>query len=174
MYETAYTLMSETIHTLKHFCKRLHIIQIPGNHSESREYFIAHALQIEFKSDPNIIFNRSADKYKCHVYGNTALYLNHGDNINDKLPLMFAATFPKEWGQTKFKEVLLADKHHNSEKTFKSSQGEAQGVRMRILPSLTNIDQWHYNNMFTNAIQAGIGLVYDKVKGKCAEYEHRI
>lgn len=173
-YEIAFKLMAETIAKLKLYCNKLTVVYIPGNHSASREYYITHALEVYFKEDKNIIFDRSSDKYKCFTYGNTALFLNHGDNINDKLPLLFAQTFPKEWGQTKYKEIVLGDKHHNSEKKFVQTQGEAQGVRMRIVSSLTGTDQWHYDNLFTNSIQAGIGLIYDKEKGKCAEIEHRI
>ena len=173
VYEIGFDLMVSTISKLKQFCNRLNIILTPGNHSESKEYYLTHALEVFFKKEESIIFNRTSDKYKCYTYGETALFFNHGDNIQDRLPLMFAQTFSKEWGATKYHEIILGDRHHNSEKTFKS-QGEAQGVRMRILPSLTNIDQWHYDNLFTNAIQAGIALVYDKETGKCSEFEHRI
>jgi len=174
IYEVGFDLMVETITKLKTFCKRLKIILVGGNHSESKEYYLTHALEVYFSKDSNISFNRSSDKYKCHVYGQTVLYFSHGDTINEKLPLMFAQSFSKEWGQTKYREIILGDKHHNSEKRFHSSQGEAQGVRMRILSSLTNEDQWHYDNLFTNSIQAGIALIYDKEKGKCSEFEHRI
>lgn len=174
IYEVGFKLMVETITKLKSYCKNLKVILTPGNHSESKEYYLTHALEVYFKQDKTIDFDRSSDKYKCHVYGQTSLFFSHGDTINDKLPLAFAQTFYKQWGLTKYKEILLGDKHHNSEKRVGSHQGEAQGVRMRILPSLTNTDQWHYNNLFTNAVQAGIALVYDKEKGKCSEFEHRI
>jgi hypothetical protein len=60
------------------------------------------------------------------------------------------------------------------EKKIMNSQGEAQGIRMRILPTLTGIDLWHYDNLYTNSIEAGIGLVYCKEKGKVSEFEYRV
>lgn len=173
-YEIGYKLLSETIHKLSQYCNKLKVVHIPGNHSESKEYYLAHALEVLFKSNKNITFDRTADKYKCHVYGQTAMFMSHGDTIQDKLPLMFAQSFRKEWGLTKYHEIILGDRHHNYEKTLRTSQGESQGVRMRILPALTGTDKWHYDNLYTNAIQAGIALIYDKEKGKCSEFEHRI
>lgn len=173
-YEIGYTLLADTISKLSQYCNKLKIVHIPGNHSESKEYYVAHALEVLFKGNKNITFDRTSDKYKCHVYGETAIFLSHGDTIQDKLPLMFAQSFRKEWGQTKYHEICLGDRHHNSEKRIITSQGESQGVRMRILPALTALDKWHYDNLYTNAIQAGIALIYDREKGKCAEFEHRI
>lgn len=174
IYEVGFNLMVETFNILLNYTENLKIVLIPGNHSESKEYYLSHALDVYYNNDSRISFDRTSEKYKAHLYGSTALYFNHGDNINEKLPLMFAKTFSSVWGQAKYHEILLGDKHHNSEKSFKRSQSEAQGVRMRILPSLSNTDQWHYDNLFTNSIQAGIALIYDKEKGKCAEFEHRI
>lgn len=172
-YEKGFSLMVETIEKLKMFSKKLTIILTPGNHARTKEYYLAHALEVYFKPDKNISFKRESNDLKVYKYGETLLCFSHGSNINDKLPLTFASSFYKEWGQCKYKEVILGDKHHNSEKLFKS-QGEAMGIRMRILPSLSGTDRWHQDNLFVGAIQAGIVLIYDKEKGKVAEFESRI
>jgi len=172
-YEHGFELMVTAINRCRQFCKKLYIYLVQGNHPRTKEYYLAHALELYFKSDPNIVFNRTSDNLKVHQYGDTLLCFNHGNNINDKLPLAFATTFYKQWGSSKYKEIILGDKHHNSEKLYKI-QGEAQGVRMRILPSLSGTDQWHEDELFINSIQSGVVFVYDKEKGKVAEYEERI
>lgn len=173
-YELGFDLMVESINHLKQFCNKLNIILVQGNHDQAKSYFLAHALEVYFALDENIVFDRTSNKLKTFSYGDTLLCFQHGEMINDKLPLAFASTFYEEWGKHRFKEILLADKHHNSEIKIGRSQGEAQGVRMRILPTITKEDQWHLDNLFTNAILAGIAIVYDKEKGRVAEYEHRI
>ena len=173
-YEVGFDLMVTSINKLKQFCNKLHIYLIPGNHPKTKEFYLSHALEVYFKSDKNIIFHRSSTEYKVHIYGETLLCFNHGNNINEKLPLMFATSFYKEWGSCRYKEIILGDKHHNTEKVIRSMQGEAQGVRMRILPALCGTDKWHEDNLFTNSIQSGISLIYDKKNGKCSEFEHRI
>lgn len=172
-YELGFDLMIKSINKLKQFCLKLHIVLVPGNHSYSKEFYLVHALENYFKSDSNITFDRTSQGLKVKQYGETLFCFNHGNNINDKLPLAFATTFHKEWGNCKYKEIILGDKHHNSERMIKS-QGEAMGVRMRILPSLTGTDQWHQDSLFINAIQSGIALVYDKEQGKKSEFEERL
>lgn len=172
-YTKGFDLMVKSIMLLKTKCKELKVILMQGNHPFTKEFYLAHALEVYFSNDANIIFDRVAKNLKVHQYGETLLCFNHGNNVNDKLPLAFATTFYKEWGQCKYKEIIIGDKHHNNEKLFRS-QGEAFGVRMRILPSLSNSDKWHNDNLFINSLQSGICIVYDKVKGKVSEFEERI
>lgn len=172
-YEVGFDLMVYAIDYLTQFCDRLKVVLVPGNHCRTKEFYLAHALEVYFRSDSKVVFDRTADNLKVHTYGNTFFGFNHGDCTNDKLPLAFATSFPKEWGLTTYREIVIGDKHHNSQKLFKS-QGEDMGVRMRMLPSLTGTDAWHKKNLFINAVQAGIILIYDKEMGKVSEFEHRI
>ena len=172
-YEMGYDLMIKCISKVKQFCNKLHVVLVPGNHSVTKEFYLAHALEMYFKSDKNIDFDRTKLDQKVYKYGETLFCFSHGNNVNEKLPLVFATSFHKIWGECKYKEIILGDKHHNSEKIF-SSQGEDNGIRMRILPSLSGTDQWHQDNLFVNSIQSGIALVYDLKKGKCSEFEERI
>lgn len=172
-YEIGFNLMVEAIQMLKQFCKKLNIILVQGNHPRTKEYYLAHALETYFRIDKSIVFNRSSEIYKTFKYGNTLLCFNHGNNVNDKLPLVFATEFYKEWGECRYKEIILGDKHHNSEKLFKT-QGEANGIRMRIVPALSGTDRWHKDNQFTGSIRAGLSLIYDYEKGKCGEFESRL
>lgn len=172
-YEKGFDLLVSSIIKLKTFSKKIKVILIPGNHARTKEFYLTHALEAYFKLDKDIIFDRGAEDLKIHKYGETLLCFSHGNNINDKLPLVFASQFYKEWGQCKYKEIVLGDKHHNSEKLIKS-QGETAGVRMRILPALCGTDSWHRDNLYIGAIQSGIALIYDKIKGKISEFEERI
>ena len=172
-YEKGFDLMVESIIKVKSFCKKLHVILVQGNHSRTKEFYLAHALQVFFKTDSDITFDRSSEALKVHRYGETLMCFHHGDCINDKLPLAFATSFYKEWGSCKFKEILLGDKHHNSQKIIKN-MGEDMGVRMRILPAITGTDAWHKKNLFINSQQAGVCLIYDKKYGKVGEFEERI
>jgi len=172
-YELGFDLMVRSITKLKQFCKRLNIILTPGNHAGRKEYYMAHALDVHFKYDEDIVFNRDSLDLKVHKFGETLLCFSHGNNVNEKLPLVFATQFYKEWGNCKYKHILLGDKHHVSEKMFKT-QGEANGVRMSILPAISGTDVWHRDNLYVGSIQAGVCIVYDKEMGKCSEFECRI
>lgn len=172
-YELGFDLMVRSISKLRQFCNKLTIMSVLGNHSTTKEFYLAHGLEVYFKTDPNIIFNRSKDGLKVFKYGETLLCFSHGNNVNDRLPLVFATSFYKEWGLCRYKEIILGDKHHTSEKIIRF-QGEANGVKMRILPAMCKTDQWHKDNLFIGSLQGGIAIIYDKTQGKVAEFESRV
>lgn len=174
-YEKVFEAMVVSIAKLKSFCKKVNVLLVQGNHDRTKSYYLAHALETHFKGDKAITFDRTSNLKKIFVYGNTFLGFNHGNNVNDKLPLSFATEFYAEWGQCKFHDILISDKHHNNEKVFKSNQtqNEFQGVKLRILPSLSGTDKWHNDNLY-HSRQSGIALVYDKTAGKCAEFEYQL
>lgn len=174
-YEKVFDAMVQTVSLLSSFCNNLHVILIQGNHDKSKSYYMAHALGQFFRNDSSISFDRSNTINKAIVWGNSFIGFNHGNNINDKLPLDFAQEFYKEWGQCKYHDIYIGDKHHNNEKIFKKKQmqDEKQGVRLRILPSLSKPDTWHDENLYKSR-QSGIAILYDKKRGKSAEFEYQL
>lgn len=175
-YEKVFDAMVQSIAKLSEFAEKgVHVILVQGNHDRAKSYYLAHALEHYFKKDPTITFDRSVNINKSYVYGNTFLGFNHGNNLNDKLPLAFAQEFYTEWGQCKYHDLLISDKHNNNEKVFKvQTQNDGnQGVKLRILPSLSKPDRWHDDNLYRSR-QSGIALIYDKVRGKSGEFEYQL
>lgn len=174
-YEKVFDTMVKSISFLKGLCKKLNVVYVPGNHDRTKSYYLTHALEVFFQKDKSIVFNRDSSIKKRIVYGQQFIGLNHGNNVNDKLPLSFAAEFYEDWGKCKYHDIIISDKHHNNEKTFKSkqTQNEFQGVKLRILPSLSGTDMWHNDNLY-HARQSGIALLYDKERGKSAEFEYNL
>lgn len=174
-YEKIFDAMVQTVALCSKFCANVHVTLVQGNHDKSKSYYMAHALAQYFRNDNSIYFDRQNTTNKAVVWGNSFLGFNHGNNINDKLPLDFAQEFYKEWGQCKYHDIYIGDKHHNNEKVFKKKQmqDEKQGVRLRILPSLSKPDTWHDENLYKSR-QSGIAIVYDKERGKSAEFEVQI
>lgn len=174
-YEKVFSAMAESISFLKGLCKKLHVVLVQGNHDRTKSFYLAHALEVYFKSDPSIVFDRSSALKKHIVYGQSFIGFNHGNNVNDKIPLAFATEFYNSWGKCKYHDILISDKHHNNEKAFHSrqTQNEFQGVKLRILPSLSGADRWHSDHLY-HSRQSGIALLYDKERGKTAEFEYQL
>lgn len=175
-YEKVFDAMVQSIAMLSNFSEKgVHVVLVQGNHDRTKSYYLAHALQAYFKFDPTISFDRSTNINKSYVYGETFLGFNHGNNLNDKLPLAFAQEFYEDWGKCRYHDILISDKHNNNEKVFKiQTQNDGnQGVKLRILPSLSKPDRWHDDNLYRSR-QSGIALVYDKRKGKSAEFEYQL
>lgn len=169
-YEMGFGLLSGTIEYLLTQCKELEIVLVQGNHDRTKGFYVAHALEVYFKNNKNIKFQRHHSTTKAVVLGNTFIGYHHGNSCKiDDLPLLFATVpeFSKEFGNAKYREIHTADKHHYMAKDVK-------GVRIQQLPSLSGDDRWHIDNNFVNSVRAGIAFVYDPINGKCAEFESRV
>lgn len=174
-YEIGFDLQARTIAKLKQFCNKLHVVHVPSNHARTKEYYMIHALEVMFKNDTDIIFNRNAESSKVYTYGQNFLGFHHGDTKSfNMLPNYFASKFKKEWGDCKHVEILTGDKHHKKEFKQGLTGNEVNGTRMYILPSMSGQDVWHKDSLYDLAIQASVARVYDKEKGFCTEFEERV
>jgi hypothetical protein len=168
-YELGFEILVGTIQMMKKVCKEVHVVLVQGNHDRTKSYYLAHALEVYFKQDPNIYFNREHSVVKAVVLGDTFIGYHHGNCKIEDLPLLFAThpEFSQAFGNAKYREVHTGDKHHYMAK-------EVKGVRIQQMPSLSGTDRWHLDNNYVHSVRAALALVYDKDKGKICEFEYRI
>lgn len=168
-YEIGFSLMVDAISLIKQHIKKVDIVLVQGNHARTKEYYLAHALDVYFSKDNNITFDREFTTVKHVKLGDTFIGYHHGNTKIDDLPLLFA-TNPSscgDFGSSKYREVHTGDKHHYLAK-------EIKGVRVQQSPSLSGTDQWHLDGNFVNSTRAGLAIVYHPTKGRVAEFEERI
>lgn len=168
-YEEGFDLLVKAISILAEMADNVEVILIQGNHDRTKSYYMAHALNIQFASDPRVSFKRDHSTTKFAIAGNTFIGYHHGNCKIDDLPLVFA-TSPescKEFGNATYREVKTADKHFYMAK-------EIKGVRIQQIPSMVNPDRWSGDNNFINNIRAGIATGYHPTKGRCFEFEERV
>ena len=175
-YEKVFEMQVECINKLKQFCDKLYVLSVSGNHDLTKGFYLSHALEVYFKNDKSIIFDRSSEPTKVHNYGVTALFFHHGNIEPKQLPLYMASKYPKEWGLAKYHTVGIGDKHHKQSWNMRVNlEGqEIEGVRIFMTPALCGPNQWSKSKLFDNAIPAGICHIYDKEKGYCMELEERV
>lgn len=173
-YEKGFELAVTAINKCKQFAPNVKVIFVPANHDRTKSFYLVHALEMYFKSDVGVIFDRTAENTKIHIYGQNFLGFHHGDTKMEALPLYFASKYKQEWGGCKYAEIALGDKHHKKQWSFKLTENEHVGTRMFIVPSLTTPDKWHKDKTYDMAIQAGVARIYDFDKGYVGEFEERI
>jgi hypothetical protein len=168
-YELGFSLLVETITMMKKVSNKVIVVLVQGNHDKTKSYYLAHALEVYFAADPNIIFNREHSVVKAVVLGNTFIGYHHGNCKIEDLPLLFAThpEYSQAFGNATYREVHTGDKHHYMAK-------EIKGVRIQQMPSLSGIDRWHSDNNFVHSVRAALALVYDKDLGKISEFEFRL
>jgi hypothetical protein len=93
--------------------------------------------------------------------------VEHGDvKIN---PLIYATEFPEIWGLTK-NRVIYTGHYHIKKTTTYITENEIHGVSVKVIPSLSNVDYWHYHNKYTGAKKTAVMDIYSATEGKIAEY----
>lgn len=167
-YEVGFDLLAAAITYLKSMSKEVEVVLVQGNHDRTKSFYVAHALEVYFKEDKNIRFQRHDSTVKHVVLGNTFIGYHHGNCKIEDLPLLFA-TGPTaaDFGNSQFREVHTGDKHFYMAK-------EIKGVRIQQMPSLSGTDRWHRDNNYVNSIRAALVLIYDQQLGKIGEFEERI
>jgi hypothetical protein len=168
-YEQGFDLLVTTINYLQTIASNVEVILVQGNHDRTKSFYLAHALEIFFKSNEKISFQREHSVTKHTVLGNTFIGYHHGNCKIDDLPLLFATNnnSASQFGNAVYREVHTGDKHHYMAK-------EIKGVRIQQMPSLSGTDRWHLDNNFVNNIRAGLALIYHPLYGKIGEFESRI
>jgi hypothetical protein len=168
-YELGFALLVDTITMLKNVCKEVHVVLVQGNHDRTKSYYLAHALDVYFHSNPNIYFDREHSVVKATMLGETFIGYHHGNCKIEDLPLLFAThpDYSQMFGYAKYREVHTGDKHHYMAK-------EVKGVRIQQMPSLSGTDRWHQDNNFVHSVRAALALIYDKELGKISEFEFRL
>ena len=168
-YELGFSLLVETIEMMKKASRKVIVVLVQGNHDRTKSYYLAHALEVYFAADPNIIFDRDHSVVKAVVLGNTFIGYHHGNCKVEDLPLLFAThpEYSQYFGRATYREVHTGDKHHYMAK-------EVKGVRIQQMPSLSGTDRWHLDNNYVHSIRAALALVYDKKAGKISEFEFRL
>jgi hypothetical protein len=167
-YEEGFDLLVTAISYLQEVGKEVEIVLVQGNHDRTKSFYLAHALEVFFKNNNKISFQREHSVTKSVMLGNTFIGYHHGNCKIDELPLLFATGKESfNFGAAKYREVHTGDKHHYMAK-------EIKGVRIQQMPSLSGTDRWHADNNYVNNIRAGIALIYDPIYGKIGEFESRI
>lgn len=167
-YEEGFDLLVTAINYIQELAKEVEVVLVQGNHDRTKSFYLAHALEVFFRNNEKVSFQREHSTTKHVVLGNTFIGYHHGNCKIDELPLLFATGKNSfEFGGAKYREVHTGDKHHYMAK-------EVKGVRIQQMPSLSGTDRWHADNNYVNNIRAGLVLIYDPIDGKIGEFESRI
>ncbi len=168
-YEEGFGLLVAIIDYLQsQVNESVEVILVQGNHDRTKSFYLAHGLDVYFRNNDRVVFDREHSVTKSTVLGNTFIGYHHGNCKIDQLPLLFSTGKDSaDFGNAKYREVHTGDKHHYLAK-------EIMGCRIQQMPSLSGTDRWHADNNFVNSIRAGLVLIYDRKYGKIGEFESRI
>lgn len=136
------------------------VVVVPGNHAEVLEWTLGEVLAAEFKHDPRVTIENTPRPRKYVRYGRNLLMYAHGHTEpHGELPLIMATEEPALWAETRYREVHLGHLHHSRARD-KHAVGSRNGVRTRVLPSLSGTDSWHARKGYVGEPRAAEAFVW--------------
>jgi hypothetical protein len=97
----------------------VHLIICEGNHDESGSLWLRHMFAALLENEPRLTVNDSELPFYVHQHGEVMLAFHHGHKVsNEQLPMLFAAQFPKMWGNTVKRYAHCGHRHHVDEKEY--------------------------------------------------------
>lgn len=168
VYAEAFDALYQGIRFLKERCETLHIMFIPGNHDRLSSYHLVHALSKAIQEE-SIVWHADYSERKVLTFNNNFFAFEHGDVNTKNSLLVYATEFSQEWGETKFRTLYTG--HYHKKKTVEYiTEDEITGFSVKIIPSLSKTDYWHYHNKFIGSKRAALIEVHDYENGKIGEF----
>ncbi len=169
-YGEAFEALFWAIYQLSTITSDLEVVYVPGNHDRLSSYHLAHALSKAIDL-PNVTFNVEYSERKVITWGNNFFAFEHGDVNTKDAPMVYAFEFPQDWGATKYR-TLYTGHYHMKKTTSFVSENEIHGFAVKIMPSLSRTDYWHYHNKFVGSKRSAIMDIHEKYDGKAGEICH--
>lgn len=146
----------------------IHILWIPGNHDWYTSWYLIKVLEAHYRHTRSVTVDASEMPRKCIEYGVNLLGYTHGcDEKHASLPAIMAGQWPQEWARTKHREWKLGH-YHKVKETHYNAAETIDGVLVRILPSLTGTDSWHYRKGYVGGMRAAQAYLYSAKRGYSA------
>lgn len=148
------------------------MLWIPGNHDYDTSWFLAKCLQAHYNRCKNVQIDTTPTNRKYYKYGNSMIGFTHGDEESHRdLPLLMATEEPEKWASTITRHWHIGHTHKRKE-TVHNAADTYNGVEVRVIPSLSGTDPWHYRNGYTKnkSGRAAEAYLWCKENGYVAHY----
>lgn len=141
------------------------IVCIPGNHDRTSSWFLVKYLGAWYRNCQRVAVNDSSRLRKYVRYGINLIGYTHGDEEkHDSLPAIMAAEAKDDWAATEHREWHVGHYHKRKEVRYNAMDTHV-GIPVRILPSLSGTDYWHYMRGYVNNMRAAEAYLWSKKHG---------
>jgi len=141
------------------------VIYIPGNHDPMTSFGLARTLNAYFRNTKEVTVDSEPTYRKYRLYGKTLAGFTHGNEEKQvDLPNIMAGEAKHLWSQQEEAIWFVGHWHRRRETRFNA--GETYGnVQVRVLPSLSGTDAWHYKKGYVNGTRAAEAHFFDMDTG---------
>jgi hypothetical protein len=142
------------------------VIWVPGNHDRTASYHVASNLAAWYRLNSRVTVDRSPTNRKYEAYGPVVLGFTHGDQERHAdLPAIMLHEARELMAKARTLEIHLGHLHKAKETRHVNTDTHAGGTRVRILPSLSGTDAWHYSKGYVGSMRAAEAYLWSKHSG---------
>ena len=150
------------------------VIWVPGNHDRTASYHVARTLDAWYRLNKDVAVDRSPTWRKYEAYGPQVIGFTHGDQEkHSSLPAIMMHEARKLMSKARSLEIHLGHLHKAKETVYVNTDSHSGGVRVRILPSLSGTDQWHYGKGY-DSDRAAEAYLWSKSRGYVAHFSANV
>lgn len=143
----------------------VHFFWLPGNHDFTNSFWLARVIQAHFRGCKNVTVDCSPKARKYIAYGPALIGFTHGnEEKHADLPTIMASEQANAWARATHREWHLGHFHKSKETRFGAGDTYG-GVRVKILPSLSRVDGWHYRRGYVGNVPACEAYLWSKTRG---------
>jgi hypothetical protein len=141
------------------------VLFVPGNHDTKAAWHVCEFIRAWFRRTNGVWVDSSPTSRKYFAYGVTLLGFTHGnEEAHRDLPLIMAGEEPQLWAASRFREIHLG--HFHKAKQTQYSAGDTFGpVIVRVLPSISGTDLFHYKKGYVKCTRGAEGFLYSRSEG---------
>ena len=138
------------------------VIIVPGNHDRQSAFMLGEVLGAYFRAAGDVTIDNSPPSRKYRVFGGGAALVGwtHGDQVKmASLPLIMGKEQPKAFAQARHKAWHLGHFHKARQTTYAAGDTHG-GVTVRVIPSLSGTDAWHFDSGYVDGVKAAEGFIW--------------
>jgi hypothetical protein len=157
----------KSIEELRKHCKIVRVYLVSGNHDSLSVWTLGSSLEMYFRLYPDVQIENSPKPRKYYRYGKNLIMFTHGHkNKLADLPLLMATENSKEFGETTYREIHVGHRHtKQSEVVLLKDIQEKHGIRVRILSSLSGVDDYHSEHGFVGNLRSSEAFIWSHDEG---------
>lgn len=117
--DAAISAFTTLIHMALKKYEEVVVVMAMGNHDETGSLWLQKMFSQLYKRESRVKIVTNNLPFYSYVHGDCSLFWHHGDRVKiPQMPLLFAAEFPKDWGNTKYRFGHCGHMHHNHVKEY--------------------------------------------------------
>lgn len=148
----------------------VHILWIPGNHDPQTSYFLCRVLKAHFHANKNVFVDVEPPARKYVRFGINLIGFTHGnEERHSDLPTIMAGEQRDIWSRIKHCEWHVGHLHKKKETRY-SAGDTFGGVSVKILPSISGTDAWHFKKGYVKGKRMAEAFLWDYDRGLAATF----